>query len=112
MVSGWPGALPRAGNRQLARLDEDSDFAAYRRSLAFLVGLGTQASRLCPAHNETAVPPEMLAQVATAFQRIAAGTVQPERQADLCVYRFDGFGVVLPGSDLSIRQSSMPSVCP
>jgi len=75
---------------------DDSDFDAYRQSLQHLVGLLERVSHLCPAHNEAHVPKEMLARAAGAFERIAAGQVDFERQDNVRLYRFQGFGVTLP----------------
>jgi len=74
-----------------------SDFDAYRQSLRYLVGLLDEVSHLCPAHNEAYVPKEMLADVLTAFEQIAAGRAAAfEREGQTRIYRFDGFGVELP----------------
>jgi len=75
---------------------DDSDFDAYRQSIAHLVGLLDQVSVLCPAHNEAYVPKEILPRVREGFERIAAGETRFEIEGTARVYRFEGFGVVLP----------------
>ena len=75
---------------------EDSDFDAYRRSLVHMVSLVDQVSHLCPAHNEAYVPKEMLVRVRDAFDQIAAGQAAFEVEGNVRVYRFEGFGVMLP----------------
>lgn len=76
---------------------EGSDFEAYLKSMKYLVTLLDQVSHLCPAHNEAYAPREMLARVLDAFERITAGQVTFELQEETRVYRFEGFGVRLPG---------------
>jgi glyoxylase-like metal-dependent hydrolase (beta-lactamase superfamily II) len=76
---------------------EDSDFAAYRKSIDHLVGL-SEVRALCPAHNDAWVPPEELLRVRQAFAQVAAGRVAPEREegaAAVALYRFPGFGLTL-----------------
>jgi glyoxylase-like metal-dependent hydrolase (beta-lactamase superfamily II) len=77
----------------------DSDFDAYVQSLAHLVSLLDQVSALCPAHNEAHVSKEMLARVPDGFEQIAAGEAEFEVEGTTRVYRFEGFGVVLPHTE-------------
>jgi glyoxylase-like metal-dependent hydrolase (beta-lactamase superfamily II) len=74
----------------------DSDFDAYRQSIAYLLGLLGPVRHLCPAHNEACVPKERLAEVAAAFERIAAGQVPYQVENGIRVYRLEGFGLTLP----------------
>ena len=75
---------------------EDSDFDAYQRSIAHMVGLLPQTSHLCPAHNEAYVPKEMLVRVQEAFGRVVSGQAPCEMEDGARVYRFEGFGLMLP----------------
>jgi glyoxylase-like metal-dependent hydrolase (beta-lactamase superfamily II) len=75
---------------------EGSDFDAYLQSMRYLVKLLDQASHLCPAHNKAYVPKETLVRVLDAFDRIAAGQATFERHGKSRLYRFEGFGVMLP----------------
>jgi glyoxylase-like metal-dependent hydrolase (beta-lactamase superfamily II) len=75
---------------------EDSDFHAYRRSIAYLVGLLDRVRHLCPAHNEAYVPKERLGEVAAAFERMAAGQVPYQVENGIRVYRLERFGLTLP----------------
>ena len=75
---------------------EGSDFDAYLQSVRYLVGLLDQVSHLCPAHNETYVLKETLVRVLDAFNRIVTGQVASELYDETQIYRFDGFGIMLP----------------
>ena len=119
--SGWPGILPRSGNRRLKQLDsispwfeiyqvngstfypgmmyghfDDSDFESYLRSMKHLVSLLGQVSHLCPAHNEAYVPKEMLTRTLEAFEQIATDKAPYTLEDSVRVYRFEGFGLLLP----------------
>ncbi len=76
---------------------EDSDFAAYQKSIRYLVGLLPQVNHLCPSHNEAYVAKTALVRVQAAFEQIAAATVPYETGGNVRVYRFDGFGLMVPG---------------
>ncbi len=75
---------------------EDSDFETYRRSMAHMVGLLPGVSHLCPAHNEAYVPKDALERVQDAFEQIVAGQAPYELEEGARVYRFEGFGLMLP----------------
>ena len=75
---------------------EDSDFALYRRSIDYLVDLLPRVNHLCPSHNEAYVEKTALVRVHEAFEQIAADDVPYETKGDVRVYRFDGFGLMVP----------------
>ena len=52
----------------------DTDPDIYRRSLRRLADLAPQVRRCLPSHDETPMPPELLVQMADAFDRIHDGT--------------------------------------
>jgi glyoxylase-like metal-dependent hydrolase (beta-lactamase superfamily II) len=81
-----------------------SDFGAYRRSIRYLESLLDEVSQLCPAHNEAAVPKEILARVTAAFERVAAGRAEFEVEGEIRIYRFDGFGLALSRAPLQERD--------
>jgi glyoxylase-like metal-dependent hydrolase (beta-lactamase superfamily II) len=74
----------------------ESDLSAYRRSIDYLVGLLGGVSQLCPAHNEAYVPKERLEQMQRAFDQIERGEAPFEREAGARIYRFEGFGLMVP----------------
>lgn len=85
---------------------DDSDFDAYRRSLQHLLGLSSQVSLLCPAHNEASVPKAALLPAVDAFEQVATGHAEYDLEGNLGVFRFEGFGLTLCGDDpLSLTQS-------
>ena len=84
----YPGTL-------YAHFDE-SDVAAYRRSLQYLADLLPRVSGLCPAHNEAYVSSGMLLSARDAFERIAAHQAASQVRGDVRLYRFEGFAVALP----------------
>ena len=75
---------------------EDSDFDVYQRSMAYMVGLLPGVSHLCPAHNEAFVPKEALERVQAAFSLIEAGLAPDALDEGARVFRFEGFGLMLP----------------
>ena len=75
---------------------EDSDFAAYRNSIQYLVGLLPQVNHLSPSHNEAFVDKAALVQVKAAFEQIANDAAPFETKGNVRVYRFDGFGLMVP----------------
>jgi glyoxylase-like metal-dependent hydrolase (beta-lactamase superfamily II) len=76
---------------------EDSDFALYRQSIDYLVDLLPRVNRLCPSHNEAWVEKTALVRVQAAFEQIVAGDAPYDVEGDVRVYRFDGFGLKVPG---------------
>ncbi|MCP4543917.1 MAG: MBL fold metallo-hydrolase [Chloroflexi bacterium] len=74
----------------------DSDFDTYRHSMEQLLDLFDQVNFLCPAHNEVCVSKETLAKVRDAFEQIAAGQSKFQVEENARVYRFEGFGLMLP----------------
>ncbi len=75
---------------------EDSDFAVYQKSIQYLVGLLPQVNHLCPSHNEAYVEKTALVRVQQAFEQIVANAVPFETEGNARVYRFDGFGLMVP----------------
>ena len=75
---------------------EDSDFDVYQQSIDYMVGLLPQVSHLCPAHNEAYVPKEVLQRVQEAFASIVSDQAPYDLDDGARVYRFEGFGLMLP----------------
>ena len=75
---------------------EDSDVAVYQKSIHYLVGLLPRVNHLCPSHNEAYVDKEALVRLKEAFEQIAADAVPYEIEDNARVYRFDGFGLMVP----------------
>jgi glyoxylase-like metal-dependent hydrolase (beta-lactamase superfamily II) len=75
---------------------EDSDFAAYQKSIEYLIGLLPQVNHLCPSHNEVHVDKAALARVKEAFEQIVTDEALFETEGNARVYRFDGFGLMMP----------------
>jgi glyoxylase-like metal-dependent hydrolase (beta-lactamase superfamily II) len=75
---------------------EESDFALYHKSIDYLVDLLPRVNHLCPSHNEAYVAKEALLEVQEAFERIVADTAPYDIECNLRVYRFDGFGLMVP----------------
>ena len=75
---------------------EDSDFAVYRQSIDYLVDLLPRVKHLCPSHNEAYVEKTALIRVQAAFEQIVAGDAPYEIEGNVRVYRFDGFGLMVP----------------
>jgi len=75
---------------------EDSDFTAYRNSIQYLIDLLPHVNHLCPSHNEAYVDKTALVRVKTAFEQIANDAVPFETKDNVRVYRFDGFGLMVP----------------
>jgi glyoxylase-like metal-dependent hydrolase (beta-lactamase superfamily II) len=75
---------------------EDSDFAVYQKSIQYLVGLLPRVNHLCPSHNEAYVDKTALIQVQEAFEQIVADAASFETSGNARVYRFDGFGLMVP----------------
>jgi len=75
---------------------DDSDFDIYQRSMAYMVDMLPQVSHLCPAHNEAYVPKGVLKQVQEAFAQIVSGEAPHTLEDGARVYRFEGFGLMLP----------------
>jgi glyoxylase-like metal-dependent hydrolase (beta-lactamase superfamily II) len=71
----------------------ESDFAAYRQSLAWLQRLAEETAFLCPAHNEARVSAGLIGEVQFAFDRVANGKVSGRAQGQARIYDFDGFRV-------------------
>ena len=78
---------------------EDSDFAVYRQSIDYLVDLLPRVNHLCPSHNEAYVEKTALIRVQSAFEQIAAENAPYEIEGNVRVYRFDGFGLMVPDSN-------------
>jgi glyoxylase-like metal-dependent hydrolase (beta-lactamase superfamily II) len=75
---------------------EDSDFADYQKSIDYLVDLLPQVNHLCPSHNEAYVDKTALVRVQAAFAQIVADAAPFETRGNVRVYRFDGFGLMVP----------------
>jgi glyoxylase-like metal-dependent hydrolase (beta-lactamase superfamily II) len=75
---------------------EDSDFAVYQKSIDYLVDLLPRVNHLCPSHNEAYVDKTVLIRVQAAFEQIAADAAPYETEGDVRIYRFDGFGLLVP----------------
>lgn len=75
---------------------EDSDFAVYQKSIRYLVGLLPRVNHLCPSHNEAFVDKTALFRVQEAFEQIVADAAPFEIKGNARVYRFDGFGLMVP----------------
>lgn len=75
---------------------EDSDFNQYRESIQYLVDLMPQVNHLCPSHNEAYVPKLFLLQLQEAFQQVADDTAPFDTDGNNRIYRFDGFGLMVP----------------
>ena len=75
---------------------EDSDFDAYQKSIQYLVSLLPQVNHLCPSHNEAFVDKAALAHVQAAFEQIVNDAASFETDGDVRIYRFDGFGLMVP----------------
>ena len=82
---------------------EGSDFAAYSKSVEYLVTLLDQINHLCPAHCGAYAPKEMLPRVLDAFSQIIGGQVPFELIEETRVYQFERFGVRLPASSRGSR---------
>ena len=112
----WPEVLPRAGNRRLENLESLSPwFEIYRvcdacspcwsratrkrrspKSIDYLVDLLPRVNHLCPSHNEAYVEKTALIRVQQAFEQIVADAAPFETEGNARVYRFDGFGLMVP----------------
>jgi len=79
---------------------EDSDFAAYQKSIPYLVELLPRVNHLCPSHNEAYVDKTALVRVQEAFEQIVANVAPFETRGNVRVYRFDGFGLMVPAQKL------------
>ncbi len=75
---------------------EDSDFAVYQKSIHYLVELPPRVNHLCPSYNEAYVDKAALVRVQEAFEQIVADTAPFEIEGNARVYRFDGFGLMVP----------------
>lgn len=75
---------------------EDSDFAAYQKSIHYLIGLLPRVNHLCPSHNEAFVDKTALVNVKAAFEQIVNAAAPFETEGSVRVYRFDGFGLMVP----------------
>ena len=56
----------------------ETDFAAYKKSIARLAELAPQVKLVLGAHNVPVAKPEVLAKLVTAFDAVRAGQVKPE----------------------------------
>lgn len=75
---------------------EDSDFAVYQKSIQYLVDLLPRVNHLCPSHNEAYVDKTALVRVQETFEQIVADAAPFEIKGNARVYRFDGFGLMVP----------------
>jgi glyoxylase-like metal-dependent hydrolase (beta-lactamase superfamily II) len=75
---------------------EDSDFNMYQKSIDYLVDLLPGVNHLCPSHNEAYVDKTALVRVQEAFEQIVADAAPFETSGNARVYRFDGFGLMVP----------------
>ena len=75
---------------------EESDFGVYQKSIDYLVDLLPRVNHLCPSHNEAYVDKTVLVRVREAFEQIVADAVPYEIEGNARVYRFDGFGLMVP----------------
>jgi len=75
---------------------EDSDFAAYQKSIYYLMDLLPRVNHLCPSHNEAYVDKTVLVRVQAAFEQIIDETAPFEADGNVRTYRFDGFGLMVP----------------
>jgi len=75
---------------------EDSDLAVYQKSIDYLVDLLPRVNHLCPSHNEAYVDKTALVRVQEAFEQIVNDAAPFETEGNARVYRFDGFGLMVP----------------
>ncbi|MEM7611192.1 MAG: MBL fold metallo-hydrolase [Pseudomonadota bacterium] len=80
----------------------ETDFAAYRASLAAMAALVPDLKALLPAHNTPWVAPSQLTEALQAFDRVMAGEVAATPAWEGTVtYDFEGFGFL-------IREDTVP----
>ncbi|MGD9139842.1 MAG: hypothetical protein PVH42_23985 [Desulfobacterales bacterium] len=65
-------------------------------SIDYLVDLLPRVNHLCPSYNEAYVAKEALIKIQEAFGQIAADAAPYETKGDVRIYRFDGFGLLVP----------------
>jgi len=74
----------------------ETDWRAYKRSVARLAGMAPSLQRLFPAHNVPVASPEVLLRLRNAAAEIASGKLKPVMlPGGRKEYRFDGFSILL-----------------
>lgn len=77
-----------------AQLDE-SDFEAYRRTLASLAALSPALRAVYPAHGRAVIDPALLPAMAAAFDAVADGRLPDARADGVARHRFAGFSLLV-----------------
>ncbi len=75
---------------------EETDLAAYGRSIDRLVELSSDIKRLLPAHNTPLADPAILVEVQSAFSTVQSGKVAGELRSEGRIeYFFEGFSFLM-----------------
>jgi glyoxylase-like metal-dependent hydrolase (beta-lactamase superfamily II) len=73
----------------------ETDFAAYKQSVARLVALMPQVKTLLPGHNVPVADPANLTRLSDAVRQVESGNVKPVVSEGHREYKFQGFSLVL-----------------
>ncbi|MBI3568069.1 MAG: MBL fold metallo-hydrolase [Gemmatimonadetes bacterium] len=81
----------------------ETDLAAYERSMARLVALGTAVQRLLPAHNTASADPAALGKTLAAIRAIRAGRAKP-RDATAAERVYEVGGITIVTSEAALKK--------